>query len=65
MLEKSFIKLYDQFLQLNLHIQTHHKSDLIMKKKLETLVLICEDINEHYYYEEINRVREDKTEDPH
>lgn len=65
MLEKAFLKLYDEFLKLNLHIQTEHKSDILMKKKLANIILVCEDINEHYYYEEINRVRENKEEESH
>jgi len=32
---------------------------------LANIILVCEDINEHYYYEEINRVRENKEEESH
>ena len=65
LLEKSFLKLYDEFLKLNLHIQTEHKSDILMKNMLTSILLVLEDVNEHYYYEEINRVREEHTEESH
>ena len=58
LLEKSFLKLY-------LHIQTEHKSDILMKNMLTSILLVLEDVNEHYYYEEINRVREEHTEESH
>jgi len=65
-LEKSFLKLYDEFLQLNLHIQSNHKNDIHMKKHLTDIILICEDIAEHYYYAELERGKNGiKQEDTH
>ena len=58
-LEQSFLKLYDEFLQLNLHIQSNHKKDIHMKKHLTDIILICEDIAEYYYYAELARNRND------
>ncbi len=58
-LEKSFLNLYDRFLKLNLYIQTNYKSDKSMKNKMRNIVLIFEDLAEHYYWEEINRVKEE------
>jgi hypothetical protein len=61
MLEKAFLKLYDEFLKLNLHIQKTKKTDIIINKQLTNIVNVCEDIAEHYYYVEINRVKEERT----
>jgi hypothetical protein len=58
-LEKAFLKLYDEFLKLNLHIQSNNKTDIHMKKYLTDIILICEDIAEHYYYAELKRNRDD------
>ncbi|QDP60279.1 MAG: hypothetical protein Unbinned834contig1000_45 [Prokaryotic dsDNA virus sp.] len=63
MLEKSFINLYDQFLKLNMHIQKSYPKDKPMKLILENMVFVFEDIAEHYYYEELSRVRENDNDD--
>ena len=60
-LEKEFLKLYDEFLKLNLHVQKTQKSDIIINKQLTNIVNICENISEHYFYAEINRVKEERT----
>ena len=66
-LKKSFIKLYEEFLKLGMHIQKNYKSDLHIKKHLTDIIFICEDIAEHYYVEEIQRQRDndDEKEEPH
>lgn len=63
-LEQAFLKLYDEFLKFNLHIQKEHTTDKRMKKHLTDIILICEDIAEHYYYVELKRNHNDgeKTE---
>ena len=62
-LEKEFLKLYDEFLKLNLHVQKTQKSDIIINKQLTNIVNICENISEHYFYAEINRVKEERKEE--
>ena len=65
-LEKSFLKLYDEFLKLGLLIQKNYKDDMHLKKHLTDIIYICEDIAEHYYVEEIQRQRSnDDQEETH
>tara|TARA_R110001599_G_scaffold7417_2_gene36305 strand:+ start:1476 stop:1688 length:213 start_codon:yes stop_codon:yes gene_type:complete len=61
-LEQSFLKLYDEFLKLNLHIEKTQKKDIHIKKHLTDIILICEDIAEYYYYAELARNRKDGEE---
>ena len=64
--EKSFLSLYDEFLKLNIHTQTQQKTDITMKAILSKMLLVFEDLSEHYYWKEVNRVKNDKEEeDPH
>jgi hypothetical protein len=46
-------------LKLNLYVQNQYKKDEILKKQLRKISLVLEDLSEHYYWEEINRVREE------
>ena len=61
--EKSFLTLYDKFLEINLHSQTQYKKDMKMKAILAKMLLVFEDLSEHYYWKEVNRVRDDKEEE--
>jgi len=61
-IEKSFLTLYDKFLEINLHSQTQHKKDMTMKAILSKMLLVFEDLSEHYYWKEVNRVKNDKEE---
>jgi hypothetical protein len=58
-LEKAFISLFDNFLKLNIYVQHNYKSDKTLKKQLQKIALTFEDLAEHYYWEEINRVKVD------
>ena len=61
--EQSFLTLYDKFLEINLHSQTKYKKDMKMKAILTKMLLVFEDLSEHYYWKEVNRVRDDKEEE--
>lgn len=58
-LEKSFINLYDRFLKLNLYVQGQYKKDKKLKEQLQNISLVFEDLAEHYYWEEVNRVKDE------
>jgi hypothetical protein len=62
-LEQSFYALYDNFLKLNLHIQTHYKDDPHMKAILVKLFYTLEDVNEHYYNMQLSLVKGTHNED--
>jgi hypothetical protein len=62
LLEKSFLSLYDKFHSLNSHCQIKYKTDTVLVGKLKTISLIFEDLNEHYFWEEINRRDEENGE---
>ena len=61
--EQSFLTLYDKFLILNLHSQKQYKKDMEQKAILKKILLIFEDLSEHYYWKEVNRVRNVKEEE--
>jgi hypothetical protein len=67
MLEKSFINVYDKFLKLNMYVTKNYRTDNNMKALLKDILFVLEDVNEHYYYEEINRrvEKDEKKEDTH
>lgn len=62
-LEKSFLTLYDNFLELNLHHQSKYKKDPKLKSILSKMLFVFEDLSEHYYWKEVNRVKDDKEEE--
>ena len=65
-LEKSFLSLYDKFHSLNSHCQIKYPKDTELNTKLKEISLIFEDLNEHYFWEEINRRdEEDDQTNPH
>jgi hypothetical protein len=60
--EKSFLSLYDEFLKLNIHTQTQQKTDIKMKLIMKAILYVLEDLSVHYYWKEINRVKEKNDE---
>jgi len=60
--EKSFLSLYDEFLKLNIHTQSQQKTDIKMKLIMKAILYVLEDLSVHYYWKEINRVKEKNDE---
>ena len=60
--EKSFLSLYDEFLKLNIHTQTQQKTDIKMKLIMKAILYVLEDLSVHYYWKEVNRVKEKNDE---
>ena len=57
-LERSFLALFDAFQELNLLLQIETKKNppnLQLQKTLTNMLMVFQDLSEHYFWEEIKR----------
>ena len=60
-IEKAYHKLSDTFHKLNTYIYEIYRNNIKLREFLTHILMILQDLGEHYYYKEIRQRDNDKT----
>ena len=63
-IEKSYHKLSDNFQKLNTYMYETYRDDIKSRGFLTRILMVLQDLGEHYYWKEIREQNKDKTDNP-
>jgi len=63
-IEKAYHKLSDTFHKLNTYIYEIYRDDIKLREFLTHILMVLQDLGEHYYWKEIREQNKDKTDNP-
>ena len=63
-IEKAYHKLSDNFHKLNTYIYEIYRDDIKLREFLTHILMVLQDLGEHYYWKEIREQNKDKTDNP-
>jgi len=63
-IEKAYHKLSDTFHKLNTYIYEIYRNNIKLREFLTHILMVLQDLGEHYYWKEIREQNKDKTDNP-
>ena len=63
-IEKAYHKLSDNFQKLNTYMYETYRDDIKSRGFLTRILMVLQDLGEHYYWKEIREQNKDKTDNP-